>query len=277
MKDFHELRERILKGMESLGGVSHIPGEYLSFRIGLYRGQLAAYDALAGAAIKSRIPLARESLSFDPSVLERLLRVASESLALNSPMRADLAKLAEDRAKLEEVINAAVFGLDIGVLKRLAGELGAGEDTLLFFGRACAAPYVSRIVWPAAEVAADVSSGAGECPYCGSLPGLSILRGETGRRFLACSLCGMDWGFPRMKCPFCGAENSLEIMRENDSDPRWIEACSSCSRYLKTADERKLAGRAELIPLLESVSTLYMDFIAEKHGCKRSAPYVALI
>jgi len=269
-----DLRERLLTGFEALRELSHVPGDYVSFRASLYRAQLAAFDALS-METAPRPPLSKDTLALDSSGLLKFLEGLSASLVEGSPARAELKKLNSRVEILAEMVKAAVFGPDLETLQNLSRQAGFAEDTLLFFGRAAGAPYVSRVAWSAPEDAFDVATDARPCPFCGSAPGLSIIRGETGRRFLACSLCGREWEYPRMKCPFCGELGALEIIRESESAQRWIESCGSCRSYVKNSDERKLA-QAGLIPLLESVSTLYLDFIAEKQGCSRNLPYVAM-
>jgi len=276
MKDSQALRERVLRGMQALRGLPYLPEEYLNFRLGLYLAQLAAYDALQPAKAMLPLPLQPGSLAPDPAVLERLLIETSASLGESLSARAELEKLAKNRESLPEAVEAAVFGPDLKALQRLSSKTGSKVDALLFFGRAAGAPYVSRLVWPASEHALDNSSETGACPYCGSLPGLSLLRGETGRRFLACPLCGMEREFPRMSCPFCAAQGSLSIIRESEAAPRWIEACESCGSYLKTVDQRRLAAGSEMVPLIESAAAFYLEFIAEKQGCKRGVPYLAM-
>ena len=269
-----DLRERVLTGFEALRELPHVPGDYLSFRVSLYRAQLAAFDALRMESAP-RPPLSKDTLSLDSSGLSKFLEGLAASLAEGSPAAAELKKLNGRVEILADMVRAAVFGPDLETLLRLSREAEVAEDTLLFFGRAAGAPYVSKILWSAPDDSFDIATDARPCPFCGSAPGLSIIRGETGRRFLACSLCGREWEYPRLNCPFCGEQGTLEIIKESEGAQRWIESCGSCRGYIKISDERKL-GQAGLIPLLESVSTLYLDFIAEKQGCKRSLPYVAM-
>jgi formate dehydrogenase maturation protein FdhE len=276
MKNYPELREQVLRGIQALRGVSYLPEEYLNFRVGLFLAQLAAYNALQPATTMPHLPLQPGSIYPDPELIERLLIETSASLGENLSARTELEKLAKNRESLAEIVEAAVFGPDLKALQRLSSKTGAKPDALLFFGRAAGAPYISRLVWSASEDVLDNSSETGACPYCGSFPGLSLLRGESGRRFLVCPLCGMEREFPRMRCPFCGAEASLSIIREGETAPRWIETCESCGNYLKTSDLRKLATSEEFIPLVESAAAFYLDFIAEKQGCKRGVPYLAM-
>ena len=82
--------------------------------------------------------------------------------------------------------------------------------------------------------------------------------------------------FPRLQCPFCDAENQVRMISPGPDAPRWVESCAACKSYLKMVDERKLPAETEVIPLVEEVATLYLDFIAEKQGCRPTLPYVAM-
>jgi formate dehydrogenase maturation protein FdhE len=269
-----DLRERVFSGLESLRGLGHVPGEYLSFRVALLHGQFEIFDSLPPAPAKIKLPVQAESLKVAPAELSRFYSKTAEALKEASHGRLELEKLAADADKLVGLVEGSPTGADPEVLKKISSALGVSEDGLLFFSRAAAAPYVSRLVWTAEESAA-ASAESGECPYCGAGPGLSILVGETGTRSLACSLCGKVREFPRMKCPFCGADGGSEIVRESEKTPRWIECCGNCRLYLKTSDQR-LLKQAEMLPLLEAVSSLYLDFIAEQQGCLAGLPYTAM-
>lgn len=248
----------------------------MSFRSGLYRAQMAAYDAFDPGPAAPQLPLPPASFKPDPAILARVLVQTADALEENPPARAKLVKLADNGDKLVQAAQAAAFGPDLPTLERLAGETGAALEELLFFGRALAAPYISRMIAAAGESAVPASPEARLCPYCGSEPGLSLIRGDTGYRFLVCSLCGQEWGFPRSKCPFCGTDSSLEIITEGAQAPRWIESCAQCQCYLKIVDQRRRGDQTALIPLVEAIQTLYLDFIAAKEGCQPGLPYVAL-
>jgi hypothetical protein len=275
MNQFTDLRDQILAGFDTLRGLSHVPGEYLSFRAGLYRAQMAAYDALDPALAAPQLPLPPASFKPGPAIAARIMAETAASLDEKPPARAKLEKLAGNGDLLVKAA-AAAFGPDLPALERLAGETGTALDELLFFGRAVAAPYVSRMIAAAGEAAGPIFRETGPCPYCGSEAGLSFLRGDAGNRFLVCSLCGLEWGFPRVKCPFCGTDNKLEIITEGAQAPRWIELCSQCKCYLKIVDQRRLGLNHATISLLEVIQTLYLDFIAAKEGGQPGLPYVAI-
>jgi len=272
MNAAHECWRRNLEGLERLGRVGHVPPEYLALRVALYRAQTAVYDALAGDT-PAPMPLQAGTLRFDPAAMARILASAAASLDSDTPAARDLARLIAGPAELPALAGAAMFGPGWSRLKELAAKYAVSEETALFFGRACGAPYVCKAVAQSAEMTGDNNDA---CPYCGSPPGLALLQGEDGHRVLVCVLCGRKRAFPRMKCPFCGKEGVLETIRDADTTARWIEGCGTCGGYLKAMDARTAGASDPVLPLVESVATLYLDLIAEKEGFRRGMPYVAL-
>lgn len=115
------------------------------------------------------------------------------------------------------------------------------------------------------------ASGGVSCPGCGALPQLSVLRDESdvsGQRRLVCSLCCIDWRFPRMTCPNCREVTAENLVRhENDMMPHvTVDECTSCARYVKSIDMRQ-NGRA--VPLVDEIATVELDLWAAERGLKK--------
>lgn len=271
MNNLTELNGLILSGFDALRGLEHVPGEYLSFRAALYRAQFNAFSAIDPGAAVPPLPLAPDTIAFDPSVLARVL-AETAAVVETAGLKSRLEKLVKCGDRLVRVARAALSASDPAVIEQLSEETEVGAEDLGFFGRALAAPYAARLVAAAGPVPV-LSPETSPCPGCGADPGLSVVRAEAGR-FLVCSLCGMEWRFLRTRCPFCGADNALQTISEGKDAPRWIEHCSRCQSYLKVADPQRL--RQAVIPLVEAVWTLYLDIIAEREGCRPNPPYVAL-
>ena len=276
-------REFILKELESLRGLAYVSTQYLNFRIALFQAQLQAFDSIQLSSTLPDLPLNIGSLPFSIEVLTKFLLKIAKSLDEESQASMDLIKLSQSSARLLELVKCVSFEVDLEALNNFSRSTGILPEALFFFGRALSAPYFRK--WALALVGArniDLANPR-TCPYCGSKPGLSLIKKPNGKRHLVCPLCGMDWEFSRLTCPFCGSENSLEILKvapegksdEKESDLHWIEACSSCGHYLKTTDERKLGGK-EAIPLREAIASLYLEFIAQKQGYLSGLPYVAM-
>ena len=111
----------------------------------------------------------------------------------------------------------------------------------------------------------------GSCPYCGSQPRYARFHSDDGRRLLYCPLCRSQWRFPRLCCPYCGNDDQEKLRHfyvDKDEAHR-VDICDVCRRYLKTTDERQL-GR-EVIPQVEDVATMALDYLAEREGYHREA------
>ncbi len=108
----------------------------------------------------------------------------------------------------------------------------------------------------------------GECPVCGFHPDMGVLRGEGGKLYLHCAICGHEWRFKRMACPFCGAElqKGLNYLQVEGDDIHRIHLCHFCKRYLKVVDERNLPEGTPLFLDLEELTTLHLDIIADQKG-----------
>ncbi len=111
----------------------------------------------------------------------------------------------------------------------------------------------------------------GYCPVCSSLPHLSLLREEVGRRYMLCSFCGYSWRMDRLICAFCNntEQPSLQYFCGEGEEAYRIDLCDKCHQYIKTIDLRTLG---ESDPLLEDLATFHLDLIASEKGYKRPVP-----
>jgi FdhE protein len=113
----------------------------------------------------------------------------------------------------------------------------------------------------------------GYCPFCGSFPELSVLKGAEGQRWLRCALCGHEWRFMKMVCPFC--ENSdherMGFSYIPDRPYEGVEICARCRRYLLGIDLRR--GGEDGV--LDTVATglLRMEILAQEAGFLPMALY----
>ena len=108
----------------------------------------------------------------------------------------------------------------------------------------------------------------GYCPICGSLPSLSLLKEEGGKRYLLCSHCSYQWRIDRLFCPFCNnrEQKSLQYFCGEGEEAYRIDLCDKCRQYIKTVDYRNLE---ESDPVLEDLATLHLDILASQKGYKR--------
>jgi FdhE protein len=97
------------------------------------------------------------------------------------------------------------------------------------------------------------------------------VEGVEGAKFLVCSSCGFEWRFKRLGCPFCGNGDHKKLRHFNteaDGKGYRVDVCEECKRYIKTIDLREL--KVEVVPLVDDISTLHLDIIAQKEGYTRS-------
>ena len=172
--------------------------------------------------------------------------------------RMDLKKLIREGGKEEKV-------------ERVAGETGLDKRILSFFIHQSRKPCIEAALEHLRHELDPESWLKGYCPVCGSLPDLSLLKEETGRRYLLCSYCGYQWRFERLLCPFCNNKgpDSLHYFCGEEEETIRIDLCESCRKYIKTID---LRVREDIDPALEDLATLHLDIVASQEGYKRPVP-----
>jgi FdhE protein len=115
----------------------------------------------------------------------------------------------------------------------------------------------------------------GNCPVCGNLPVMGLLRPQEGLRVLECSLCGTRWGFPRIMCPFCNNMDhaSLKYIFADDDDSRRAYLCDKCKKYIKVSSPPSEKDEEFVLPL-EDLATAHLDLAAEEKGYQRGCKTV---
>src|SRR4030042_4263985 len=172
--------------------------------------------------------------------------------------RIDLRKLLKKEAKEERI-------------EQMADELGLDKKVFLFLIQSSTKPSVEAGMEQLRGELDPETWLKGYCPMCGSLPSLSLLKEEVGKRYLLCSLCGYQWRIDRIFCPFCNNKNqeSLHYLFAQGEATHSIDLCEECHQYIKTIDYRNLQ---ESDPILEDLATLHLDILAIQKGYKRPVP-----
>ena len=133
-----------------------------------------------------------------------------------------------------------------------------------FFARSCLQPIAEKLQTQYPE---STDQSARQCPVCGGLPQVVILRpeGEGARRSLQCSFCLREWAFRRVLCAHCGEteKEKLPYYTTEECKHVRVEACDTCKHYLKSVD-LSLDGLA--IPLVDEVALAALDVWADGHG-----------
>jgi formate dehydrogenase accessory protein FdhE len=137
-----------------------------------------------------------------------------------------------------------------------------------FFARAMLQPYadfVAGAMLPPAPLMTVC-----RCPRCNALPVLGVLRpeGDSGKRFLVCSFCSLEWEFRRILCANCAEtkEQQLPVYVAEQFPHIRVESCDTCKHFLRTID---LTKDGNAIPMVDDLTAVPLSLWAEEHGYTR--------
>jgi FdhE protein len=203
------------------------------------------------------------------SLFKSLCRIGKEA----NPHMAEQVKKIEEAMSEKKIDLSTLFkgGGNEQRMEGVAEELGLDKKILLFFIHSSLNPSIEKGVEKLSQEIGTETWMKGSCPVCGSLPYLSLLKEETGKRFLLCSHCGYQWRIDRIICPFCNNrdQESLQNFYAEEEKTHRIDLCDQCHQYIKTIDLRTL-GETDFP--LEDLATLHLDITASKKGYKRPVP-----
>ncbi|HVO83233.1 MAG TPA: formate dehydrogenase accessory protein FdhE [Syntrophobacteria bacterium] len=150
--------------------------------------------------------------------------------------------------------------------EELTKRLGVTREGLTFAVSQIARPLIEKRAEGLAPLVRDLRWSKGYCPICGSAPGLSLLRGKEGQRWLRCALCAHEWRFARLVCPLCEHEGpkQLELYFVAGSEHDRAEACHACKRYLISVDLRQRVH--EFVPEVAEIGLLHLDMLVQEKG-----------
>jgi formate dehydrogenase accessory protein FdhE len=202
--------------------------------------------------------------------VQQKLAPARELTAVAKGARPLLTYVAERGPKL--LADSAREALLSGFDERLRAYWLTGEDDWL--ARAVLAPFARGL----RESKIALERPAGACGYCGGGPWVASRVAATGAdgaaRMLHCALCALSWQVSRIKCPACDEADPSKL--PTFSVPEYpqarIEACESCSGYVKSID---LTVDARGIPEVDDVASLPLDLWALENGFERFEPGLA--
>ena len=148
---------------------------------------------------------------------------------------------------------------------------GFNEETVFHFLHNLLIPFFQARAEGYADIFEQAQWLKGICPYCGSQPRYARFHYDDGRCFLFCPLCRSQWRFLRLCCPFCGNsdQKKLKHFHVGEDEAHQVDVCEVCHRYIKTTDERRLDK--EVIPQVEDVATMSLDYLAAREGYHRDA------
>ncbi|NMC28125.1 MAG: formate dehydrogenase accessory protein FdhE [Syntrophomonadaceae bacterium] len=104
------------------------------------------------------------------------------------------------------------------------------------------------------------------CPFCGSKPHFSRIRGADGRRFMFCDRCFTEWETRNIYCIHCGNDNphSIQYLSVDGDMAYQVYTCEECKGYIKTYDERQKGQLNDLF--IANFETVYLDMLAQEKG-----------
>jgi FdhE protein len=134
------------------------------------------------------------------------------------------------------------------------------------------------------------------CPCCASRPTASVTRigaAESGYRYLACSLCGMQWHMVRIKCTHCQSTKgityqSLRSHGAGDDESAAhavegataiaraveVECCGECRHYLKIVHMER---DPNVEPGADDLASVTLDLLVSEAGETRQGVNLMLI
>ena len=170
----------------------------------------------------------------------------------------DLKKLFSSRAKEQTT-------------EQLAADLGLDRHVLLFLVQSSIRPSIETGMEQLSDELKRETWTQSTCPVCGSLPQLSLLKGEGGMRYSLCSYCGFQWRINRLSCSVCGnkEQGTLKYFCAEGEDAYRIDLCDACHHYIKTIDYRIIEASD---PRLEDLATRHLDVLAVQKGYSGIVP-----
>ena len=153
-------------------------------------------------------------------------------------------------------------------IEQAADKMGLDRKVLSFFSQESIRPSIEAGVEKISKELDTETWMKDFCPICGSIPSLSLLKEEVGKRYLLCSFCGYQWRINKLICPFCENkdQDSLKYFYGEGEETYRIDTCEKCHQYIKTIDQRNI----EFIdPVLEDLATVHLDILASQKGYKR--------
>jgi hypothetical protein len=216
-----------------------------------------------------------------PTVKRAANRLASSA---GNGHRLHLGEVVEDI--VQELVPSGEALIPIAPAELVEGSIGLGSGEVIAWTSGGDHLSAAQRMWIQVAAAPIVEGAAAQvglptreawsdptCPLCGDSPRVSVIVEESGEfmrgspRYLVCGRCAAWWVFSRAVCPGCGEHHPDRLaLYSNDRWP-WarVDACSACRSYIKTFDLRQ-PGAAAVVPLIDDLATLALDFWALEKG-----------
>ena len=214
-----------------------------------------------------------KDFSLDTATTVHLLHSLCQIAKRANPRMAEEASkierfLEKESSQLEEALRV---GWEEKKIEAIADHFGFDRNIFVFLVLNSVKPSVESGMEKLRTEVTPEDWSKGHCPICGSLPQLSLLREEVGKRYLLCSFCSHEWRIERLVCPFCHSREprSLHYLSGEGEEGYRADLCENCHAYLKTIDTRKIET---VDPLLEDIASLHLDLAASAKGFHRPVP-----
>ena len=256
---------RRARAIHLLGQTPHAE-EILTFYVGLTEAQESLAD---------RVPVS-DWLGLVRSPEGEFPRLRVEGLPLDGlalPFRDFLSRLVEFGTETIKDGAQALLSRDddhrLEPLRAAFGAWGKAEETVddfYFYARTFLEPVITAIAQANSSEPTDWTQNF--CFACGGPPQVAVIRdlpNALGSRSLVCPMCAAEWRFRRLTCPHCGETDADKLpvhTAESIAHVR-VDACTTCSRYIKTVDLRK---RGDAIPLVDELAAVELDIWAQEQG-----------
>jgi FdhE protein len=255
---------------EHLLGHSPHAEEILTFYAALTEAQESIADAVPAS---DWLSLVRSDIGVFPWL--NVERLPLQELAL--PFRDFLSKVVElGNETIQDGARNLLAGEEGLRLESLRGTLDAwGQtDPHDFYARAFLEPVVLSIARESSIQPPDWTQNF--CFTCAAPPQVAVfqdLPDALGHRSLMCSMCATEWRFQRLTCPHCGETEAdkLPVHTAESITHVRIDACTTCSRYIKTVDLRQ---KGDAVPLVDELASLELDIWAQEQGLTKLQPNV---
>jgi len=240
----------------------------------------AFYPALSAEAASQRLSNGFHLIDFarlrlDEAELRPLWEGLSAVLAEFgelSPAQAERGRklAAAGKLSLTELAGIVLEG-DGARLAALARRVRLPQRHLAWLATFMLRPHLAAAAESLAARLGGVSWPHPTCPACGHEPLMALLVRPDGRRLAECSMCATRWEARRGRCAFYGNEDkeSYKFLYYDLDSPYRVDVCDKCRRYLKVADERKMAVGWATQLAAEDVATLYFDVLVATRDTRR--------
>lgn len=133
-----------------------------------------------------------------------------------------------------------------------------------FFARVLLQPFATTLTFDRPP------DHTNQCPRCKHYPQVAILRpkGHGSVLALVCSLCLLEWEYPRGQCPWCQNQSRDEIIYFSTPEFKYlqVQACESCQHYLHVVD---LGKEPEAVADVDELVALPLDVWARMKGYEK--------